>query len=83
VRSAPRVSAPRNGLSRVCRHQVMLNIEGSEKGLSYPEFVNAMDDCLRAVNAVTTGSRALDDAMQKLKDRIKANNINMAEVRAL
>ena len=57
-----------------------MNIEGSEKGLSYPDFLESLEDCLKAVDAVTTGSQALEVAMRKLKDRIKANHINMAEV---
>ena len=57
-----------------------MNIEGSERGLSYPDFLESLEDCLTAVEAVTNGRQALEVAMRKLKDRIKANNINMAEV---
>ena len=57
-----------------------MNIEGSRTRLTYTEFVKAMGECFESVEAVAMNGPELEDAVSKLHERVKTNNINIAEV---
>jgi len=60
--------------------KIMMNVEGSRKGHSYTDFVQAISECQEAAAAVSLQAQQLTAAMAKLHERIQANNLSVMEV---